>query len=106
MDGDARASEVLINSCEKTIGTEAIRIGSIDPRVCYGRMFFVKISVGDTIFLLFSSGTPSSTNYHVKLTDDFPIFDDAVVIGDITAIGTIATSKLSTYARGGFWNQK
>lgn len=105
MEGTDRASEILINSCEKIIGTEGIRIGSIDPRVCYGHWFFTKITTGDTIFILFGSGTPSSTNYHIKLTDDFPIFDDGVVIGDVTAIGTLSTSKLSTYARGGFWNK-
>lgn len=105
MDVDARASLVLLRASEKTVGTEIVRIGNIDETVCYGRVFFVKRSLGDTVFICFAGGQPSATNYDVILTDDYPVFDDAVVIGDISALGTIATSKLSTYARGGFWNK-
>jgi hypothetical protein len=105
MDGDARTSIVLLRVSEKSIGTDIIRIGSIDSSVCYGRIFLVKRTLGDTIFVCFAGGQPSATNYDVILTDDFPVFDDAVVIGDISALGSVATSKLSAYARGGLWNK-
>lgn len=105
MDGDARASETLLRACEKIVGTEIVRLGNIDRSVCYGRIFLVKRSTGDTVFVCFGGGQPSATNYDVILTDSFPVFDDAVCIGDISAIGTTATSKISAYARGGFWNE-
>lgn len=110
MDGDARTSEVLLSSTEKVIGTDAVRIGNISEQVCYGRMFFKKTSTGDVVLICFGNGLPSPSNYHIQLTDTFPIFDDAPVIGDITAIcvtpagAPASTGKLTTYVRGGLWN--
>jgi hypothetical protein len=100
MYGD-RAGEILIASTEKIVGNNPIVIGTIDDKVCYGHIFLVKRTLGDTVFVCFGGQIPSATNYHVILTDDFPIFDDAVVIGDVRALGTASTSVLSTYARGG-----
>lgn len=102
-----RASEVLLNQSENPIGNlQPRRIGNISDQVCYGHIFLTKRSLGDTIYIGFGGLTPSSSNYHVILTDDFPNFDDGVVIGDVTALGSTAGSILTTYARGGFWNKQ
>lgn len=78
--GSDRASEILINRPEQTIGLESVTVGSVDAKVCYGRVFLYKRSTGDTIYVTFGSQQPSDKNYNVILTDTFPIFDDAVVI--------------------------
>jgi hypothetical protein len=105
MYGD-RASEVLISTAEKTINTDIVRIGNISDRVCYGHIFLVKRSIGDTIFVCFGGQQPAAKNYHVILTDTFPIFDDTVVIGDVSAVGSAAGGLLSVFARGGYFPDK
>jgi hypothetical protein len=103
---DDRVCEVLISQPERILGPNITPIGNISDQVCYGRVFFVKRTVGDTIYITVGTGQPSAQNYHYILTDDAPIVDDAVVVGDIKAVGSVATSILSTFARGGFWNKQ
>jgi hypothetical protein len=103
---DDRVCEILINQPEVILGTNIKPIGNISDQVCYGRVFFVKRTLGDIIYISVGTGNPSPQNYNYILTDDFPNLDDTVVIGDIRALGSAATSILSTFARGGFWNKQ
>lgn len=73
-------------------------LGTIPPNACDGQQTFIKRSTGDTVFIKFKGGTPSATNYDVILTDGIPAFsEDGAVIGDIKAVGTVATSRVSAY---------
>lgn len=98
-----KAGEILIDRSEQVIGTDTKLIGSISNLVCQGKIFFVKRSTGNEIYITFGGREPSSKSYHVVLTDTFPVFDDNVVIGDVKAVCSNASGLLSTYARGGFW---
>jgi hypothetical protein len=73
-------------------------IATVPPNACEGQMTFVKRSTGDTVYIKFKGGTPSSKNYDVILTDAIPVYsEDGLVIGDIKAVGTVATSLVSGY---------
>jgi hypothetical protein len=103
---DDRVCEVLIANSEKVLGSDIKVVGNISDQVCYGRVWFVKRTLGDIIYICTGGQQPSPQSYHYILTDDLPALDDSVVVGDIRAIGSVATSILSTFARGGFWNKQ
>ena len=96
-----KASVILFNVSERAIGTNTVLIGNVAAITCHGRAFLVKRSTGNTIYVAFGSVEPGPKNYHVILTDSFPIFDDAVVIGDVRAVCSDANGLLSCYVRGG-----
>lgn len=98
-----KISEVLIDRAEQTLGTEVKTVGSIASTVCHGRFHFLKRSTGDEVYISVGGKEPSSQSYHVVLTDQLPSFTDNVVAGDVKAVGSAATSRLSTFATGGFW---
>lgn len=103
---DDRVCEVLLSRSEQILGANIAPVGNISDLVCYGRVFFVKRSLGDIIYICVGGQQPSPQSYHYILTDDFPVLDDTLVVGDIKALGSVATASLSTFARGGMWNKQ
>lgn len=102
-----KATEIIMDRPEQIVGaTQSSIVGSIDSRVCHGRMQFLKVSTGDTIYISLGGKQVDSKNYHIILTDTLPDYNCPVVIGDIRAIGTVATSKLSSFAQGGYYEDK
>jgi hypothetical protein len=84
---------------EVTIGTQAVLIGNIPKEVVAGSMHFIKVSTGDTVYIGLKGKKVTSTNYDIILTDSIPFFDleDQVVVGDIYAVGSTATSRVSSF---------
>jgi hypothetical protein len=73
-------------------------IASIPPNVQEGQQTYIKISTGDIVYIGFKGKKASAADYDVILTDSVPFFsEDGIVIGDITAVGSAATSVVSAY---------
>lgn len=73
-------------------------LGNIPGDACEGQMTFVKETTGDTVYIGLKGKKPTPSNYDIKLTDTRSSFsEDGLVIGDVNAIASAATSQISMY---------
>lgn len=88
----------VVGGSEVTVDTQGRQIANIPPNAAEGQMTFIKVSSGDSVFIAFKNKKATSLNYDIVLTDSVPIFtEDGLVVGDIWATGSAATSRLSSY---------
>lgn len=88
----------VVGGSNVVCGTQGKIIGNIPKNAVEGSMHFMKTSTGDTVYIGFKNKRATATDYDVILTDSIPYFDDdGLTLGDISAVGSAATSAITVY---------
>lgn len=83
---------------EITLAVPPVLLATIPQNACDGQMTFLKRTAGDTVYIGLKGKNPTAQNYDIILTDASPSFsEDGLVVGDIKALGSVLTSRVTCY---------